>query len=85
MSGTKALLIKWICSCVPLAIKEQPTIVSIIIKLSFMAPFKSQAYHEGTMNEPIVMANIGLFFEKHSPSMHMETLKEYGLMIAKDD
>lgn len=50
-----------------------------------MAPFKSQACREGTMNEPIVMANIGLFVDKHSPSMHMEALQEYGLMTAKDD
>jgi hypothetical protein len=85
MSGTKALLIQRICAWVPSAIEEPPTIMSIIIKSSFMAPFKSQACREGTMNEPIVMANIGVFVDKHSPSMHMEALQEYGLLTAKDD
>jgi hypothetical protein len=85
MTGTKALLIQRICSWVPSAIEEAPTIVSLIIMASFMAPFKSQACREGTMNEPIVMANIGLFIDMHSPSMHMEALQEYGLMTAKDD
>lgn len=85
MTGTKALLIQRICSWVPPTIEEAPTIVSLIIKASFMAPFKSQACREGTMNEPIVMANIGLFVDMHSPSMHLEALNEYGLMTAKDD
>jgi hypothetical protein len=71
MSGTKPILIQRICSWVPLAIEEPPTIVSLIIKSSFMAPFKSQACREGTMNEPIIMASIGLFVDKHSPTMHM--------------
>jgi SAP domain-containing protein len=85
VSGTKSSLIDRICQWIPSQPKPVQTIVDLIIRASLMSPFKSQSCREGTMNEPFVLGHLGMFVDKYIPSMHIEHLREYGLLASKDD
>jgi hypothetical protein len=82
VSGTKTALVTRILGWVFKPPKPERTIVSILLGSWFMAPFRSQACREGTMNEPFILANLPKFLDRSS-DLHMELVEEYGLLAAK--
>ncbi len=98
VSGSKAIIIERILSW---RSQEEPTrrpqapssILTILMKSWFMAPFKSKACREGTLNEPFIFANLPRFVLQKSvmegPDGQrrtvIESLHEFGLMCNADD
>ena len=99
VSGSKGILIDRILSWTsqqdeasrrPAA---QNSILSILMKSWFMAPFKSRACREGTLNEPFIFANFPRFVSQKSAKEGpdgqrrtvVESIHEFGLMCNADD
>jgi hypothetical protein len=94
-SGTKAKLIERISSWSPQKenTTSQPTILDALMKSWFMAPLKSKACCEGSLNEPFIVANLLDFVLQESREAtrvphqpyDIESRHEFELLCHKDD
>ena len=72
---------------------EATTVLSVLLKTWFMAPFKSKACREGTLNEPFIFSHFPLFVSEKSakclaPAGHqikIETIHDLGLLCHADE
>jgi SAP domain len=93
VSGTKAVLIQRILAGAHDEGNQPPqdestTVMSALMKTWFMAPFKSKACREGTLNEPFIFSHFPLFISEKSVAclasvsrvMKIESIHEFGLL-----
>ena len=99
VSGTKTVLIERILSAEDdachdyLPQDEATTVISALMKTWFMAPFKSKACREGTLNEPFVFLHFPSFVSEKSVSclapngheIEIVSIHEFGLLCHNDE
>ena len=92
VSGTKGILIERLSSWSPpgdnATIAAPTTILSALMKSWFMAPFKSKACREGTLNKPFTLANFTSFVKTKSLELSASragpSIKHYSIKSAHE-
>lgn len=83
-SGTKMQLSERILGSKPETVTQLPGYLELLINSWFMAPFKSRACREGSINEHSILLHISTFMEKEDKDLNIEKIQEYGLLNSKD-